>query len=139
MFLKAEQAENLVAHAIRARERSYSPYSGFKVGAALLTGDGKIILGCNIESITYTPTVCAERTAIFSAISQGHRKFIAMAVVTGDDTVSSPCGVCRQVIAEFVDQDFPVILGNLQDKRMFLTLKDLLPYPFTPNQKIGSS
>ncbi len=137
MVLSEAEVEDLITNAIQARERSYSPYSGFKVGAALLLYDGTIILGCNIESISFTPTVCAERAAIFSAISQGSRKFKAMAIVTGDDDVSSPCGVCRQVLAEFVSQDFPIILGNLSNQRLPLTLKDLLPYPFTPTKKIG--
>src|SRR5690554_6317634 len=95
----------LVAQARQAQEHAYVPYSNFRVGAALLTSSGKVFLGCNIENVAYSPTICAERTAIFKAISEGERSFVALAVVADTDEPISPCGVCRQVLVEFFDED----------------------------------
>lgn len=124
----------LMSEAQKARQKSYSPYSHFRVGAALLTKSGKIYTGCNIENAAYTPTVCAERTAIFKAVSDGERDFEAFAVIGGAEGETAdfcaPCGVCRQVIAEFCNKDFKIILGN-EDKFKAYTLDGLLPFAFT--------
>ena len=110
------------------------PYSHFQVGAALLTKSGKVYLGCNIENAAYSATVCAERTAIFKAVSDGEREFEAIAIVGGKEGEVSefcaPCGVCRQVIAEFCQKDFKIILGN-KDNFVVYTLDQLLPFSFT--------
>ena len=109
----------LINKAIEATKFSYVPYSEFKVGAALLTEDGEIYTGCNIENASYTPTNCAERTAIFKAVSEGITKFKKIAVVGGPkgniETYCPPCGVCRQVIAEFADENFELILGTSEN------------------------
>ena len=125
----------LVDSALSARDQSYCPYSGFAVGAALLTEEGTVYTGANIESASYTPTVCAERVAMFTAIHRGERKFSAIAVVGGkkDTAVSAycaPCGVCRQVLSEFCSPDLPVILfdGNAMKS---IPLSTLLPESFS--------
>ena len=126
----------LILEARKARERSYSPYSNFKVGAALLTGSGKIYHGCNIENAAYGPTNCAERTAFFRAVYDGEREFEKIAVVgalaDGDpDVTCAPCGVCRQVMMEFCDPEtFTVVLANGKDEQLEILLKDLVPYGF---------
>ena len=136
-MLTKELEQKLMATAIEYRKRSYSPYSHFQVGAALLTADGEIIGGCNIENAAYTPTNCAERTAIFKAVSEGKKEFTAIAVVGGkvDGPLEfcSPCGVCRQVLVEFCDpKTFVVYLGtSVEDYKGYL-LEELLPYSFTP-------
>ena len=126
---------SLMASAVAAREYSYSPYSGYRVGAALLGTDGRIYTGCNVENAGYTPTNCAERTAVFKAISEGTRAFTAIAVVGGSgdtpDPACTPCGVCRQVLAEFCEPEMPVILGTPEEIRV-MTLGELLPFAFTP-------
>ena len=126
----------LLERAIEARKASYSPYSGFKVGAALLTKGGKVYLGCNIENAAYTPTNCAERTAIFKAVSEGEREFAAIAIVGGKgdkpNAICAPCGVCRQVLAEFCDLDFRIVLGTPNDSSAY-TLAELLPLSFGKN------
>ena len=124
----------LINLAVKARENSYSPYSGFAVGAALLGKSGKIYLGCNIENAAYTPTNCAERTAIFKAVSEGEREFEAIAIVGGKrgedlNELCAPCGVCRQALAEFCDSDLRVILYN-GEKLKTTTLGELLPNTF---------
>ncbi len=131
--------QKLVALAFEAKSRSYSPYSNFAVGAALLTKSGKVYLGCNIENAAYTPTNCAERTAFFKAVSEGEREFEAIAIAAGPtdgrayDKFCTPCGVCRQVMMEFCDPDtFEITISkSLNDHRTY-TLKDLLPYGFGP-------
>ena len=124
----------LMIEAQRAREFSYSPYSHFRVGAALLTKGGKIYTGCNIENAAYSVANCAERTAIFKAVSEGERDFEAIAIVGGREGETSefcaPCGVCRQVIAEFCKKDFKIVLGN-ENKFEIYTLDKLLPFAFT--------
>ncbi len=126
--------KTLITQAQAARERSYSPYSHFCVGAALLTKSGKVYLGCNIENAAYSATVCAERTAFFKAVSEGEREFEAIAIVGGREgeicEFCSPCGVCRQVMAEFCNKDFKIILGN-ENKFEAYTLDKLLPLTFT--------
>ena len=124
----------LMEAAARAREFSYSPYSGYCVGAALLTADGRIFTGCNVENAGFSATNCAERTAIFKAVSEGARSFAAIAVVGGKrgevSPFCAPCGVCRQVLVEFCSPDLPVILGTPEDIRVF-TLGELVPFSFT--------
>ena len=129
-----KEKHELVEKAIKAREASYSPYSSFAVGAALVTADGKIYTGANIESSSYTPTVCAERVAFFSAVHAGEKKFKAIAIVGGkaENPISefcSPCGVCRQVMAEFCGKDFEIILSDGSSLRAY-TLEELLPFSF---------
>ena len=124
----------LAQEAVRAMENAYAPYSGYRVGAALLTRSGRIYRGCNIENASYTPTVCAERTAIFTAVSQGERAFAALAVAGGKDGriegFFPPCGVCRQVLREFCSDDFPVYLVGAEGEIRSLTLGELLPESF---------
>ena len=132
---KTEQYRSLMESAARAREFSYSPYSHYCVGAALLTADGRIYTGCNVENAGLSATNCAERTAIFKAVSEGIRDFSAIAVVGGRQGEVSPfcapCGVCRQVLAEFCSPDMPVILGTPEDFKVY-TLGEILPFSFTP-------
>lgn len=120
----------LVKEAKKARSRAYCVYSGFPVGAALLTDDGTIILGCNVENAAYSVANCAERTAIFSAIAQGKTKFTKIAVSGKTKDFISPCGVCRQALAEFCSQDMEVILANENDEYKIWTVKELLPHAF---------
>ena len=126
--------EALCAAAIQAMGKAYAPYSGYKVGAALLTADGKVYTGCNIENASYTPTICAERTAIFKAVSEGNRAFAMLAVCGGKDGVITgafpPCGVCRQVMAEFCGKDMPVLMVSGESSYTECTLGELLPYAF---------
>ena len=129
--------EQLIETAIRQLEFSYTPYSGFKVGAALLAGDGAIYTGCNIENAAYTPTNCGERTAFFKAVSEGERSFRAICIVGGMDGVptdyTAPCGVCRQVMMEFCSpEEFEVILARGAEDYQIYKLKDLLPCGFGP-------
>jgi cytidine deaminase len=128
----------LIRKATEAMGNSYSPYSKFKVGAALLTKSGKIFTGCNIESVAFTPTVCAERTAIFKAVSEGEMEFEAIAIIGGPEgntkatkEYCGPCGVCRQVMIEFCD-DLKIILAKSEDDYQEHTLKELLPMGFGP-------
>ncbi len=117
--------------ALEARNFAYAPYSNYKVGAALLDKKGNIYSGCNIENIAYTPTICAERTAIFKAISDGEQEFEAIAVVTEDG--ATPCGVCRQVMCEF-GLELTIIIGNTKGVIKTYNLKELLPNSFTTSQ-----
>ena len=127
----------LLMLAIEARERAYVPYSGFAVGAALLAKNGTVYFGCNIENAAYSPTNCAERTAFFKAVSEGVREFEKIAVVGGKagappKEFCAPCGVCRQVMAEFCSTEtFEIILGNEEKQEKYL-LKELLPKSFGP-------
>ena len=120
----------LIQNAIDAKEYAYTPYSNFRVGAALLTKSGKIYRGCNIENAAYTPTNCAERTAFFKAISEGEKEFAAI-VVNGDaDDYLYPCGVCRQVMVEFCDGSMPIILTRRNGDSKTVTLDELVPMAF---------
>ena len=129
--------EKLVELSKEAMQRAYAPYSGYQVGAALLCADGSVYLGCNIENASYTPTVCGERTAIFKAVSEGKRDFTAIAICGGKNGVITgavpPCGVCRQVMREFCDDDFTVYLVNAEGFAT-VTLADLLPYSFSAKE-----
>lgn len=126
--------KNLIEKAFEMLEFSYSPYSNFKVGASLLCDDDMIFTGCNIENSAYGPSNCAERTAIFKAVSEGKKSFKAICIVGGKnglvDDYCSPCGVCRQVMAEFCDEDFKIILAKSIDEYKIYTLGELLPLGF---------
>lgn len=133
-----ELAEKMIELAIEQLQYSYTPYSHFKVGAALLTKEGKLYAGCNIENAAYTPTNCAERTAFFKAVSEGEREFRAICIVGGKDGVlteyAAPCGVCRQVMMEFCNPEtFQIILATGKEQYEVFTLKELLPLGFGPN------
>ncbi len=130
--------EALVSLAIEAMKKAYAPYSGYQVGAALLCADGSVYQGCNIENASYTPTICAERTAFFKAVYDGKRDFVAIAVVGGKGGVLSgtfpPCGVCRQVMREFCDNAFQIYMGGPQGSFETHTLEELLPYSFSAKE-----
>ena len=121
--------QELVKAAALAREYAYGPYSRFKVGAAVLGGSGRVYTGCNIENASYGLTICAERAAIFKAISEGEKELVALAVVADTQQPASPCGACRQVMVEFGVET--VVLGNLKGEQMVCKLDKLLPYSFT--------
>jgi cytidine deaminase len=123
-------SERLVAAAREARERAVATYSGFRVGAALETADGTIVTGCNIENASYGLTICAERVAMFKALSEGHRAFVRIAVVADTESPTSPCGACRQVLWEF-GPDLEVILANLHEVTSRHRMADLLPHAFS--------
>jgi cytidine deaminase len=123
--------DELIASATAARERAYAPYSNFKVGAALLGKSGRVYTGCNVENAAYGPSMCAERTAVFKAVSEGEREFEAIAVVTGNGV--SPCGTCRQVMMEFAP-DMTVVISDTRGNARITTVRDLLPDGFTPDQ-----
>lgn len=135
--------EELVREALRMRAYSYVPYSHFCVGAALLTQDGRIYTGCNIENASYTPTNCAERTAFFKAVSEGERKFAAIAIAGGLEGAKElsycpPCGVCRQVMMEFCAYEtFQVILAKSETEYKVFTLQELFPCGFGPEDLQG--
>ncbi len=120
----------LMEAAVRAREYSYSPFSKFKVGAALLSASGEIITGCNIENSAYSPTICAERCAMAKAVSEGKRDFVAIAIAGAEDAYTTPCGVCRQVLYEFCEEDLIVLCGGTAEHFMETTLGELLPRGF---------
>jgi cytidine deaminase len=127
--LQKNQWDDLLKQAMQAREKAYAPYSNYKVGAALLTTDGKIFQGCNVENAAYGPSMCAERVAVFKAVSEGHTDFEAIAVVTVNS--GTPCGVCRQVLREFAS-NMTVIIGDVEGNYQVFTLPDLLPHSFGP-------
>ena len=128
--------KELVIEAINAMKNSYSPYSDFKVGAALLTANGKVYTGCNIENVAFGPSICAERVAFFKAISEGEKNFSKIAVVGGKNGIISsatpPCGVCRQVMREFCSDDFEILIVRENENYDKVLLKDLLPQSFKP-------
>lgn len=129
--------ETLYEAAVKMRERSYAPYSRFRVGAALLAKDGTVWTGCNIENASYGACNCAERTAFFKAVSEGEKHFSAIAIAGGPEGAETldfcpPCGICRQVMEEFCGQDFRIILGNSAGELKVLTMAELLPYGFGP-------
>lgn len=122
--------DDLLEAAREARKRAYAPYSRFPVGAALLAGDGTVYAGCNIENASYGLCNCAERTALFKAVSEGVREFRALAVVADTEGPVSPCGACRQVMFELCLEDMPVLLANLAGERLETTVGELLPHGF---------
>jgi cytidine deaminase len=123
--------QQLIEWSKRAREKAYVPYSKFAVGAALLMGDGEVVTGCNIENAAYPLCNCAERTAIFKAVSEGRTDIREIAVVADTDGPVSPCGSCRQVMAEFCQPDTPVYLANLKGDVRVTSVGELLPYSFS--------
>lgn len=129
--------KELVRRALAARRFAYTPYSHFKVGAALLAKNGQVFTGCNIESASFSPTNCAERTALFKAVSEGVQEFAALAVVGWKEgetctDFATPCGVCRQMLYEFCSPDMPVILAKNEEEMLVMTLGELLPRGFGP-------
>lgn len=132
-MITEEKKQELLRLAREARNHSYSPYSHYAVGTALLTKDGAIYQGCNIENASFTPTICAERTAFFKAVFDGVRAFSAIAVIGTGDMPAFPCGVCRQVMAEFCDADFVIITSNRDGSVVVTeTLDQMLPHRFGP-------
>jgi len=133
--------EKLIAQAIDAMHHAYAPYSGYKVGAALLCKDGTVYQGCNIENASYSPTNCAERTAFFKAVYDGHRDFTAMAVCGGKDGIITgafpPCGVCRQVMREFCGDDFQIYIVGPNGQYETMTLAQLLPFSFSAKEHMA--
>ena len=139
MKIKEMETEKLIREAFQARRMAYTPYSHFQVGAALLTKEGRIYRGCNIENAAYTPTNCAERTAFFKAVSEGERNFAAIAIVGGAEDAGSldycaPCGVCRQVMQEFCAPDFMIYMGRSDGTYVAESLGAMLPYGFTADK-----
>ena len=137
--LTEQKIDQLVELALRARERAYVPYSHFRVGACLMSKNGTLYCGCNIENAGYTPTNCAERTAVFKAVSEGCRKLSAIAIVgglkNGECDYTYPCGICRQVIAEFAEQGCVIVVAkNKQEYRMY-SVEELLPETFHLNKE----
>ena len=135
--MERTQAQQLIRAAFAARRFAYTPYSHFKVGAALLAQNGQVFTGCNIESASYSPTNCAERTALFKAVSEGVTEFSAIAIVGSREgevnrIVTSPCGVCRQALFEFVGPELTVIMARSEEYYLETTLGELLPYGFGP-------
>lgn len=130
--------EKLVSMALDGMQHAYAPYSGYKVGAALLCKDGSVVCGANIENAAYGPSNCAERTAIFTAVFEGKRDFAAIAVVGGKDGVASdyfpPCGVCRQVMLEFCEPDFKIYMGKQDGTYQEILLRDFMPYGFRASE-----
>ena len=124
------ECKRLIEMAMEAREGAYTPYSYFKVGAAVLADDGEIFTGCNIENASYGATICAERTAFVKAISKGHRSFTALAVVGKKDSYTYPCGICRQFIIEF-GKDIKIIVAKTPEDYKVFAIEELLPYGFT--------
>lgn len=121
----------LLKLAEEAKEKAYVPYSNFRVGAALLTKDGKVFQGCNVEIASYGATNCAERTAIFKAVSEGEREFEAIAITSDASNLTFPCGICRQVMVEFGD-NMKVIVGKSTGEYKVYTMEDILPFSFSP-------
>lgn len=132
------EKEQLMNLAKEGREKAYVPYSKFKVGAALLTANGKVYKGCNIENSGYSMTNCAERTAMFKAVSEGERDFAAIAIVADTDGPCSPCGACRQVISEFCAPEMPVYLTNMKGDVQETTVAELLPGAFSPEDLMNA-
>lgn len=127
--MPASDRQSLIAAARRAREHAVADFSKFKVGAALETAAGTIVTGCNVENATYGLTICAERVAMFKALSEGHRSFTRIAIVANTDEPTPPCGACRQILWEF-GGDLEIVLANLADEKGVHRLMDLLPLPF---------
>jgi len=126
------QQKNLIKKAVAAMRRAYAPYSRFCVGAALLTREGRVFQGCNVENASYGLTLCAERTALGAAVAAGHRRFTAIAIASGGQTAPIPCGACLQALAEFCRPDFVIVTAAAQNPAAMVayTLKDLLPRAF---------
>jgi cytidine deaminase len=132
-MVRLEREDELIEAARKARENAHTPYSHFKVGAAILDTNGTIHTGCNIENASYSLSVCAERVAIYKAVSQGVKSFQAIAIVADTEEAVSPCGACCQVLAEF-SREMIVIMASLSGNVVYSTVEDLLPYAFTPKK-----
>ncbi len=132
-----EQARQLVEMAREARQKAYVPYSHFPVGAAVLTGTGRVFTGCNVENAAYGSTICAEQTAVVKAVSEGEREIVAIAVVADTEGPCSPCGLCRQVISEF-GKEIRVVMANLAGRTSVKTIGELLPATFDADQFYSS-
>lgn len=135
MKIENGQKKKLIEMAIKTRQNAYAPYSHFQVGAALLTAQGRIYTGCNIENASYGATNCAERTAFFKAVSEGERDFLAIAIVGGMEqenitTYAYPCGICRQIMKEFSNEDFLILIAKNEDDYKEYKLAELLPFGF---------
>jgi cytidine deaminase len=130
MSSSSRQIRSLITHARQAQRRAYAPYSHFRVGAALLASNGKIYHGCNVENSSYGLTICAERTALYTAIAEGARKFQALAIVSDEGGFTPPCGACRQVLMDLAGE-VEIILADRRGHTQRMTMHDLLPYPFT--------
>lgn len=126
------EVKNMLRMANEARDRAYAPYSNFRVGACLKGATGAYYLGCNIENAAYSPSNCAERAAMFKAVYEGERQFDALAIVWDGENPAVPCGVCRQVLAEFCDPEMPVICANRKGEYKLVAMGDLLPDAFLP-------
>ena len=124
------EIKNLLRLANEAMDRAYAPYSGYRVGACLKGASGAYYLGCNIENASYSATNCAERTAVYKAVSEAERGFDAIAIVSTGDQPTLPCGVCLQVLSEFCEPDMPIICANRSGKYQLYSLETLLPHPF---------
>ena len=133
--METQKIRELVQAAWEARKRAYAPYSHFQVGAALLAEDGQIFIGCNVENISYGASVCAERSAVFAAVSSGKRKFLAMAVAGSDREYTFPCGICRQVLAEFNVPE--IICARTEEDYIITDAKNLFPAPFSNTELKG--
>ena len=125
------EIKNMLRIADDGRFRAYAPYSNFHVGACIKGASGAYYLGCNIENAAYSPTNCAERTAVFKAVSEGEKEFEALAILWDGEGYATPCGVCRQVLAEFCPPDMPIICANREGKYKIYSLAELLPESFT--------
>lgn len=130
--LSAQEREHMLDLAYEAMQQAYTPYSNFQVGACLKGKSRTYYLGCNIESASYTPTNCAERTAVFKAVSEGEREFEGIVIVCSGKNPAAPCGVCRQVLREFCKNDMPVIFADAKRNFVESTLGELLPHSFGP-------
>ena len=130
--LQESEREHMLDLAYEAMKKAYAPYSHFQVCACLKGASGKYYLGCNIENASYTPTNCAERTAVFKAVSEGERSFEAIAIVCSGKYPAAPCGVCRQVLREFCKDDMPVVFANADRETVESTMSELLPHSFGP-------
>jgi cytidine deaminase len=140
--MEEKEIKELIKRALDMRNFSYVPYSHFRVGAAILAKNGEVYTGCNIENASYTPTNCAERTAFFKAVSEGVKEFKAIAIVGGMEDATEleycpPCGVCRQVMSEFCDKDFVVIVAKSENEYKTYTLPEILPDRFGPDDLLG--
>ncbi|KNZ68336.1 cytidine deaminase [Thermincola ferriacetica] len=131
-----KKIDELVKHALEVKERAYAPYSKFRVGAALLTGDGRVYTGCNVENASFGLTICAERNAVFRAIADDCRDFKAIAIVSDADDYCIPCGACRQVLVEF-SRDLTVIMANNKGDYRLTTITELLPEAFSGDSVTG--
>jgi len=130
--LSVQEREHMLDLAYEAMQKAYTPYSHFQVGACLKGKSGTYYLGCNVESASYTPTNCAERTAVFKAVSEGQREFEAIVIVCSGKNPAAPCGVCRQVLREFCKSDMPVVFADAKRNFIESTLGELLPHSFGP-------